>query len=198
MAESTTPQSATKKAPAKKPAPKVRTAAKRPAAPKAAAANGSEAKARFSKAIEEARSGAQALARDVQDKSGAYREKLSSASGDWLEEAKVMGDQAKERATALAKDGKSRASDAISGLGKVVADNASTIDEKLGTRYGDYARTAARTMQETAAKIEAKELDELGEDARQMVRKSPGVAIGIAAVIGFMFARLFRGGSKDS
>ncbi|HVR91800.1 MAG TPA: hypothetical protein VHG29_12020 [Novosphingobium sp.] len=193
MAESTTP----KKAPAKKPTPKANTAPKRAAAPKKAVANGSEAKARFSKAIDEARSGAQALARDVQDKSGAYREKLSSASNDWIEEAKVMGDQAKERATALAKDGKSRASDAISGLGKVVADNAGAIDEKLGTRYGDYARTAARTMQETAAKIESRDFDELGEDARQMVRKSPGIAIGIAAVIGFMFARLFRGG-KDS
>ena len=194
MAESTTPN----KAPAKKPAPKASTATKRTAAPKAAVANGTEAKARFSKAIEEARSGAQALAKDVQDKSGAYREKLSSASNDWIEEAKVMGDQAKERATALAKDGKNRASDAISGLGKVVADNAGTIDEKLGTRYGDYARTAARTMQETAAKIEAKELDELGEEARQLVRKSPGLAIGIAAAVGFMLARLFRGSSKDS
>ena len=193
MAESTTP----KKAPAKKPAAKAATA-KRAAAPKPAAANGSAAKARFSKAIEEARSGAQLLAKDVQDKSGAYREKLSTASTDWIEEAKVMGDQAKERATSLAKDGKSRASDAISGLGKVVADNAGTIDEKLGTRYGDYARTAARTMQETAAKIESKELDELGEDAKQFVRKSPGLAIGIAAAIGFVFARLFRGSSNDS
>ena len=69
---------------------------------------------------------------------------------------------------------------------------------KLGTRYSDYARTAARTMQETAAKLEAKDLDELGADARQMVRKSPGIAIGIAAVVGFMFARLFRGGNNDS
>ena len=187
MAESTTP----KKAPAKKPAAKA-TASTRAAAPKAAVANGSAAKARFSKAIEEARSGAQLLAKDVQDKSGAYREKLASTGTDWIEEAKVMGDQAKERATSLAKDGKSRASDAISGLGKIVADNAATIDEKLGARYGDYARTAARTMQETAAKIESKDLDELGEDAKKFVRKSPGMAIGIAALFGFMLSRLFK------
>ena len=73
-----------------------------------------------------------------------------------------------------------------------MADNAATIDEKLGARYGDYARTAARTMQETAAKIEAKDLDELGEDAKQFVRKSPGMAIGIAALFGFMLSRLFK------
>mgnify|MGYP000951480368 CR=1 FL=1 len=87
--------------------------------------------------------------------------------------------------------------DAISSLGKIVSDNAGVIDEKLGTRYGDYARTAARSMQETAAKIEAKDLAELGEDAKEFVRKKPGVAIGIAAVVGFFVARLFRGGSSD-
>ena len=34
------------------------------------------------------------------------------------------------------------------------------------------------------------------KDAREMVRKSPGVAVGIAAVAGFLLARLFRG-SRD-
>ena len=78
-----------------------------------------------------------------------------------------------------------------------MADNADTIDEKLGTRYGDYARTAARSMQETAAKIEAKDIGELGEDAKEFVRKSPGLAIGIAAVAGFLVSRLFKGSSSN-
>ncbi len=177
-------------APAKKPA------AKKPAAtPKkavAAEAPRTVAKAKFSKALDEARSGAKALGQEVQERTGAYREKLAGAGNDWAEEAKNLGVQAKERATELAQDGKARASDAISGLGKIVADNAGTIDEKLGARYGDYARTAARTMQETAAKIEAKDLDELGDDAKQFVRKSPGMAIGIAALFGFMLSRLFK------
>ena len=199
MAETTTPKSAPKAA---KPKTAARKAAPRKAAakPKAAASsngNGSDARAKFSKAIEDARAGATALAKDAQVRGEAYREKIAAAGNDWAEEAKVLADQAKTRAASLAKDGKTRTSDAISGLGKVVADNAGTIDEKLGTRYGDYARTAARTMQETAAKIDAKELDELGEDAKEFVRKSPGLAIGIAAVAGFFFARLFRGGSSD-
>ena len=53
-------------------------------------------------------------------------------------------------------------------------------------------------MQETAAKIEAKELAELGEDAKQFVRKSPGLALGIAAVAGFLVSRLFKGGSNEA
>jgi ElaB/YqjD/DUF883 family membrane-anchored ribosome-binding protein len=172
-------------------------AAKKPAAKKAAAPAATEAKAKFSKAIEEARAGAQALGKEAQAKAGAYKEQLTAKSGDWVEEAKDMAGQAKERAGELAKDGKAKTSDALSSLGKIVADNAGTIDEKLGTRYGDYARTAARSMQETAAKIEAKDLNELGDDAKEFVRKSPGLAIGIAAVAGFLVSRLFKGGSSN-
>ena len=179
-----------KKAPAKK-AP----AKKAPA--KAAATGTTEAKAKFTKAIEEARAGAQALGKEAQAKAGVYKDQLAARSGDWVEEAKDVAGQAKVRAGELAKDGKAKTSDAIASLGKIVADNAGTIDEKLGTRYGDYARTAARTMQETAAKIEAKDLNELGDDAKEFVRKSPGLAIGIAAVAGFLLSRVFKGGSSN-
>ncbi len=193
MADTSASKKTTSKAaPAKQPAAKKPRAA---VAAKAAAAAESPrvlAKAKFSKALDEARSGAKALGQEVQDRSGAYREKLVGAGNDWADEAKQLSAQAKDRAAVLAQDGKARASDAISGLGKIVADNAGSIDEKLGTRYGDYARTAARTMQETAAKIEAKELDELGEDAKAFVRKSPGMAIGIAALLGFVLSRLFK------
>ena len=185
MATSKKPAAPTKKPAAKKPAATARKAA-------ASEAPVTVAKAKFSKALDEARSGAKALGQEVQDRTGAYREKLAGAGSDWAEEAKNLSMQAKDRATELAQDGKARASDAISGLGKIVADNAGMIDEKLGARYGDYARTAARTMQETAAKIESKDLDELGEDAKQLVRKSPGMAIGIAALFGFMLSRLFK------
>lgn len=181
------PKTPPKKAPVKKAAVK----------PKAAVSASTEAKAKFSKAIEEARAGAQALTKEAQAKAGVYRDQLSARSSDWVGEAKDMAGQARERAGELARDGKAKTSDAIASLGKIVADNAGTIDEKLGTRYGDYARTAARSMQETAAKIEAKNLDELGEDAKEFVRKSPGLAIGIAAVAGFLISRLFKGGASN-
>ena len=164
------------------------------AAETAAAENGTAtSKAKFSKAIEEARAGAQALTQEAQAKAGAYKEQIAAKSGDWAADAKDLAGQARDRAAELAAEGKTRTSDALSSLGKIVADNAGTIDDKLGARYGDYARTAARSMQETAARIEAKDLNELGEDAKEFVRKSPGLAIGIAAVAGFMVARLFKG-----
>lgn len=155
-----------------------------------------EAKAKFSKALEEAKAGAAELGAEARERAGLYREKAAAKSGDWVEEARAYGEQAKAKAGDLAVQGKTRASDALSGLGRMVADNAEVIDDKVGPKYGDYARTASRKMQETAAAIEAKDLDELGEDAREFVRKSPGLAVGLAAVAGFMLARLFTGSKK--
>jgi ElaB/YqjD/DUF883 family membrane-anchored ribosome-binding protein len=155
------------------------------------------AKGHFAKAVEEAKAGAQALGKEAQDRADLYREKITGKSGEFAEEARARSGEAKERATNLANQGKASASRAISGLGKIVEDNAPLLDEKVGVKYGDYARTAARSIQGAADRLDAKELVELGEDAKEFVRKSPGVAIGVAAVAGFMLARLFSGGSKD-
>ena len=223
MAETTdTPASATtpaaKPAPAKKPAAAKRPAAKKAAKPKSAAkkpaaskkpaprraaskgngsgrksSNRAQARSRFSAAIDEARAGVAALRADALDKGAAYRKTAADSAGDWVGDAKAMGAQAKKRAAELAKDGKTRASDGLASLGKSVSGTAKTIDDKLGKQYGDYARSAARTMQEAAAKLDAKDLGELGDDARKFIKESPGAAIGIAAVAGFFLARMFKG-----
>jgi ElaB/YqjD/DUF883 family membrane-anchored ribosome-binding protein len=188
MADATTGKTAKPRA---KAAPKRRTA--KPAARKS---NGSaartEAKKRFGRALEEAKAGAAALGKDARQRAEGYRTQAQARSEDWVDEAKAYTKQARVKGKELAVEGKSRASDAIASLGKVVADNAREIDERFGSQYGDYARTASRSLQETAARLDAKDIDQLGEDAREFVRKSPGLAIGLAAVAGYMVARIFR------
>ncbi len=144
----------------------------------------SEAKARFAKALEEAKGGAAALGGAAQNQASAYADKLTAKGNDLVETAK-------DKAASLAVDGKTRASGALSGLGKVVSDNAPAIDEKLGPQYGDYARTAARSIQDVAARLDAKELSEFGDEVAAFVRKSPALAVGIAVVAGFALSRLF-------
>ncbi len=155
-------------------------------------ANRVEAKSRFNAALDEAKAGAAALKAEATDKVDGYKLQARDKSNDWATDAKVYGDQAKVKAGELAVDGKTKASDAISSLGKTIADNAEYVDDKLGAKYGDYARTASRKLQETSAKLDNKSVEELGDDARQFVRKSPGTAIGIAAVAGFLISRLFK------
>lgn len=179
-------------------------AARKPRTPKAdtavvaaPASGAAEAKAKFSKAMEEARAGAQALGKQAQDTADAYREKIADKSETLMDDAKAMTEQAREKAAALAVEGKAKAVDGISTAARLMAENAALLDEKLGPKYGDYARAAARTMEDAATKLDSKDLAELGEDARDMVRKSPGLAVGIAATAGFLLARLFKGSGKS-
>lgn len=158
-----------------------------------AAAAAEAGKSRFSKAVEDAKASAEKLKGEAIERGAAYKATMTEKAGDWSEDAKVYAGQAKEKALSLAADGKSKASDALTVLGKTISDTAGTIDEKLGVQYGDYARSAARSIQETAAKLESKDVSELGNDVKEFVRKSPATAIGIAAVAGFLLARLVRG-----
>jgi ElaB/YqjD/DUF883 family membrane-anchored ribosome-binding protein len=150
------------------------------------------AKSHFTKAMEEAKAGAQVLGKEALDKAGKYREKLHQTTDDLAGQARVKSDEARDRASELAQEGKTKASKAISGLGKLVEEQGETIDSAVGAKYGDYARSAGKSIQETAATLEEKSFEELGEDAKEFVRKSPAVAVGVAAAAGFLLARLFR------
>jgi ElaB/YqjD/DUF883 family membrane-anchored ribosome-binding protein len=163
------------------------------AKPALTASHTAEAKGRFNAALQEAKAGAAALRSEAADRAAAYRSQARAQSEDWVSEAKTYGEQAKGKASELAVDGKGKVAEAIAALSRAVLDTAPTVDDKLGAKYGDYARSASRSLQDASARLEQKSVEELGEDAREFVRKSPGLAVGIAAVGGFLLARLFRG-----
>src|SRR3546814_3055485 len=71
-------------------------------------------------------------------------------------------------------------------------DSANTVDEKLGNQYGDYARYAAEAIAGAATALDNKDIDDLVNEARDFVRKSPAVAIGAAAIAGFVLMRLVK------
>lgn len=102
--------------------------------------------------------------------------------------------QAGDRVRAYALTGKDKATTALQDLSQVVNDAAAQIDDRLGAQYGDYARRAADAVTGLADTLRNKEVDELFDDAREIVRKSPGVAIGAAAIVGFTLVRLVKAG----
>ncbi len=191
---STAKKAAPKKAAPKKTGATAKSAEKMPTVPvETGSEHRTEAKSRFNAALEEAKAGAAALRAEAGTRAGSYRENAMNKSDDLVADAKAYGDQAKTKANELATEGKAATSDAIASVGRVVGDTAAQIDERFGEQYGDYARKASQSLVEASAKLDAKSVDELGEDAREMVRKSPGVAVGLAAVAGFLIARMFRG-----
>lgn len=109
------------------------------------------------------------------------------------EKDKLSG-QAADKARGLVAQGIERSSEALANVSRLVGDTATGLDERLGEEYGDYARKAAATIENTANSLAAKDADELIEDTREFVRRSPGIALAGAAVVGFALARLIKSG----
>ena len=111
---------------------------------------------------------------------------LKKATGTIKEQA---GKTAKSAAGVV----KDKTGTTLQSLAKLIAETAGTVDSKLGPQYGDYARQAAESVSGTAEMLDAKDIDQLLGEARDFVRKSPAVAIGAAAVVGFVLMRLAKG-----
>lgn len=102
--------------------------------------------------------------------------------------------QAGDKVRDVASQGKDKAAEALDSVTRLVSETADTVDERLGPQYGDYVRRAAGALDGLNDSIRGKEVDELFNDARNLVRKSPAVAIGAAAAIGFLLVRLVKSG----
>jgi len=121
-------------------------------------------------------------------------EAKKSAADTLREEAGKLGSQAAERARGLAGEGKDRASGALDEVAKMLHSAAGDVDDRLGSEYGRYARSAADGISGFAKTLRGKEVDDIVADATALVKKSPVIAIGAAAAIGFVLARLIKSG----
>ncbi|MBW0145098.1 hypothetical protein [Sphingomicrobium clamense] len=102
--------------------------------------------------------------------------------------------EAAGKARGIVGQGLERSSEAIANVSKLVGDTADGIDERIGPEYGDYARQASSYLSDTAQSLAAKDPDELIDDTRDFVRRSPGIALAGAAIVGFALARLIQSG----
>lgn len=110
------------------------------------------------------------------------------------EEASKLLGQAGEKARSFADTGKERATGALDEFATLMRDAANSVDEKLGEQYGAYARNAAEQISGFAESLRGRQVDDLLDDARVFVKKSPTVAVGVAAGVGFVLARLLKSG----
>ena len=117
-----------------------------------------------------------------------------SAAEQIREQAGKFGNEAADRARAFAGEGKDRATGALDEVAKMFEGAAGDVDERLGEQYGQYARSAAQGISNFAESLRGKEVDDLVSDATAFVKKSPVIAVGAAAAIGFVLARLIKSG----
>jgi ElaB/YqjD/DUF883 family membrane-anchored ribosome-binding protein len=174
MAEDTPkPAAPIKKAPTKT-APKAKPATAAPATKQPAAAKPATAKP---------------AAKPKASAKDAFADVTGAATQTLKEGAAKMTKEATGKARAYAEDGKARVGGVLDELSKMMGDAAGTVDEKVGAQYGNYARRAA-----DAESLKSKNVDDIVADARDFVKKSPAIAIGTAAAIGFVLVRLIKSG----
>lgn len=121
-----------------------------------------------------------------------------SASDTIREEASKYADQAKEHILGFAGTGKERATSALDEVADMMRTAAGDVDSKLGEQYGQYARTAADGIAGFAESLRGKEVNELLDEATEFVKKSPAIAVGTAAALGFVLARVIKSGIDAS
>ena len=124
----------------------------------------------------------------------AATDKLVSQVRDQVE---TLRGQAGDKLRTYAGDGKGRATGLLDDFAGVIDDAAKSIDERLGAEYGDYAHRASEAVASFAGRVRDKTVDDLVDDTRDIVRKSPAIAIAAAAVVGFALIRLVRTGLDD-
>lgn len=119
---------------------------------------------------------------------------MAKAKERFKDEASSLRTQATEQARDYATQGKDKATDAIKDVSAAMDDVAKSVNRRLGENYGEYARRVAGVVATFAEKLESKEVDDMLRDAEAFVRRSPVIAIGVAAVAGFAIARLVKSG----
>ena len=131
---------------------------------------------------------------DVGEKPAATQSTFDKVKG----QAETLIGEATEAARGAANTGKDKAAEALHGASKLADDAARAVEEHLGATYGGYARKASESVASVASSLQSKDIDDLIADTKAFVRKSPVVAIGAAAAVGFLLTRLVKvGGGTD-
>lgn len=129
---------------------------------------------------------------------GAANAAASKVASKVQDQVQGLKSQAADKARQFADQGKERATTVLDNLNEVVQEAARSVDERFGTEYGQYAHRAADAVSSLTEGFRGKSVDDLLEDSRTVIRKSPGVAIGAAALIGFALTRVVKAGMPSN
>jgi hypothetical protein len=129
--------------------------------------------------------------------SGGGGSRTSGLAGQVRDQISTLKSQAGDRARSFADDGKGQATTFLQNVAQIVADAAGSVEERLGSQYSGIGHRASTSINSLASTLDERSVDDLLDDARAFVQRSPAVAIGAAALIGFAVARVLRSGISE-
>jgi ElaB/YqjD/DUF883 family membrane-anchored ribosome-binding protein len=110
------------------------------------------------------------------------------------DQVSTLRGQAGDKLRTLANDGKGRTETLLDDFADVINEAARAVEQRFGGEYSGFINQAAERVTGLNDQLRDKSVDDLLDDTRDFVRKSPGVALGIAAIAGFAVTRVLKTG----
>lgn len=108
------------------------------------------------------------------------------------DEANRLASEAGSKAREAANEGKTKAASTLSQLAQSTRDAGRQFEGTEAAPLTGYVDSAADGIENFARTLDKKTVDDIVDDVREMVRRSPAIAIGAAAFVGFAISRFAK------
>lgn len=131
---------------------------------------------------------------DAGTRAGSYDRKFINEEQGVKARVDEKVEEGKVRVGEAVQSGKDRFADRLERVGDRLQERARRMEESGGVqgRAGHAARRASETIDRSADYIRNHEVNEMRDDFENVIRQRPLIALGIAAGVGFLLARLLR------
>jgi hypothetical protein len=125
------------------------------------------------------------------------REAAAAVGQEAREATASFADRMKERAAAQLDSQKVKARQSMGGVAQFVRQATEQLDQQGHQGFADYGRKAADRIEQFAARLEQKDLDEVLHDVERFARRQPAIFIGAAFGVGVIAGRFLRSSSPS-
>src|SRR5688572_18899683 len=120
----------------------------------------------------------------------------AGSGGETKEKADELLDAVRRRGKGLLDRQKESAAEELTSFADVMHDAARKFEEKNDAGVGGYVQKAADYVERLSSSLREKNLEEILQEGKALLRKHPTVALGMAAVVGVAIGRFFRASGK--
>ncbi len=136
----------------------------------------------------------------ARDTTGSFDEPAPKSSGFaslFDDPAGTLRDQATDRLRGFADTGKTQVTQTLDGVVHAAREIAERLQDGAFGPVGGIATQAADALEGWANSVKDKSVEDLLADGQALIRRSPGVAVGVAVAVGFAVSRIFKAGSAS-
>lgn len=119
-------------------------------------------------------------------------EDRSSGPRTFRDTGESLRSHAADTVRSAADEGKAQIAATLDGLVMAVREFADRLGPDDSSPVARYTRQAADTLGDWTAAVNDKSVDELLDESREVVRKSPALALGVAVAAGFALSRFLK------